>query len=161
MVKRKHTNLIRVVSLGRISQVWGQWRGAFLIHFIIIFKNLLWVCFHFLVTKRTWERDTIRDLVSSLSSAGDQQAILRCSTNLDPNFNSENNFKRTTWWSFSALNFANLPAEGYGVLGPSVSYWQDLAIIHPLDWRQPLATIPQHVHPISRAPGDQEETVLY
>lgn len=32
-------------------------------------------------------------------------------------------------WYFSALKCANIPEEGYGQWGPSVSYWQDLVSI--------------------------------
>lgn len=46
-----------------------------------------------------------------------------------PNFNAENSYKRTTRWSLLALYFANIPAEGYEDLGPSVFYWKGLASI--------------------------------
>lgn len=47
---------------------------------------------------------------------------------LGPQFISFND-KKHYEWLFSVLNFANIPAERYGDLGPSVFCWQDLVSI--------------------------------
>lgn len=120
--KRKHTNLISIVFPERRPCYWEHWRGLFP-SLNMYFLNLQWVHLHHLVIKRAGGE-------ISLNYARDQQNDLREGT--PPTWTPIHyclNGKKRYEWLFSVLNFANIPAEGYGDLGPSVFCWQDLVSI--------------------------------
>lgn len=121
--ERKHSIPTGVVSLGKRTWLWKQWKETFLVYF-----NLKKICSKYIFITWWFKKACGRH---GKSSGFKSQFCQRPSGtfkkefhHLDLNFNVENNYKKTTRWSHSALNFANIPAERYRDLGHSVSYCQ-------------------------------------